>query len=216
MKPGTVAAAHTSRPIVPTHKTLHRIPRRHRHQGAASHFEARLFAPSLFAMPLPGTPPFRVPLLGALLLAALMIAALWPAVTSVSAQQPLAKAEVIIHGRVFRVDVADTPAGQAKGLGGRKHLAADEGMLFVYADKRRHGFWMKGMFIPIDMIWLDNRSVVHIEHEVPPPKPGTDDRALPTYRPPEPGNFVLEIAAGRAREISLKVGDRVAYRFDVR
>ncbi len=216
MKPGTVAAAHTSRPIVPTHKTLHRIPRRHRHRGAASHFEARLFAPSLFAMPLPGTPPFRVPLLGALLLAALMIAALWPAVTPVSAQQPLAKAEVIIHGRVFRVDVADTPAGQAKGLGGRKHLAADEGMLFVYADKRRHGFWMKGMFISIDMIWLDNRSVVYIEHEVPPPKPGTDDWALPTYRPPEPGNFVLEIAAGRAREISLKVGDRVAYRFDVR
>lgn len=209
MKPGTVAAAHTSRPLVPTHKTLHRMPRRHRHRGAASHFEARLFAPSLFT-------PFRVLLLGALLLAALMIAALWPAVTPVSAQQPLAKAEVIIHGRVFRVDVVDTPAGQAKGLGGRKHLAADEGMLFVYADKRRHGFWMKGMFIPIDMIWLDNRSVVHIEHEVPPPKPGTDDRALPTYRPPEPGNFVLEIAAGRAREISLKVGDRVAYRFDVR
>lgn len=206
MKPGTVAAAHRSRPIVPTHTTLHRIPRRHRHRGAASHFEVRLFAPSLFAMPL----------LGALLLAALMIAALWPAVTPASAQQPLAKAEVIIHGRVFRVDVADTPAGQAKGLGGRKHLAADEGMLFVYADKRRHGFWMKGMFIPIDMIWLDNRSVVHIEHEVPPPKPGTDDRALPTYRPPEPGNFVLEIAAGRAREISLKVGDQVAYRFNVR
>ena len=189
---------------------------RPRHRGAASLFEARLFAPSPFAMPLFGTPPFRVPLLGALLLAALVIAALWPAVTPVSAQQPLAKAEVIIHGRVFRVDVADSPAGQAKGLGGRKHLAADEGMLFVYADKRRHGFWMKGMFIPIDMIWLDNRSVVHIEHEVPPPKPGTDDRALPTYRPPEPGNFVLEIAAGRAREISLKVGDRVAYRFDVR
>lgn len=206
MKPGTVAAAHRSRPIVPTHTTLHRIPRRHRHRGAASHFEVRLFAPSLFAMPL----------LGALLLAALMIAALWPAVTPASAQQPLAKAEVIIHGRVFRVDVADTPAGQAKGLGGRKHLAADEGMLFIYADKRRHGFWMKGMFIPIDMIWLDNRSVVHIEHEVPPPKPGTDDRALPTYRPPEPGNFVLEIAAGRAREISLKVGDQVAYRFNVR
>lgn len=206
MKPGTVAAAHRSRPLVPTHKTLHRIPRRHRQRGAASLFAARLFAPFLFA----------IPLLGALLLAALMIAALWPAVAPVSAQQPLAKAEVIIHGRVFRVNVADTPAGQAKGLGGRKHLAADEGMLFVYADKRRHGFWMKGMFIPIDMIWLDNRSVVHIEHEVPPPKPGTDDRALPTYSPPEPGNFVLEIAAGRAREISLKVGDRVAYRFNVR
>ncbi len=174
-------------------------------------FEARLFAPSLFPPSL-----FAMPLLGVLLLAALVITALRPAVTPVSAQQPLAKAEVIIHGRVFRVDVADTPAGQAKGLGGRKHLAADEGMLFVYAGKRRHGFWMKGMFIPIDMIWLDNRSVVHIEHEVPPPKPGTDDRALPTYRPPEPGNFVLEIAAGRAREISLKVGDRVAYRFNVR
>jgi hypothetical protein len=139
-----------------------------------------------------------------------------PAVSQPAVSQPaMAQAEVTLHGETFRVDVADTPSSQAKGLGGRKHLGPSEGMLFLYDAKRRHSFWMKGMFIPIDMIWLDNRRVVYIEHNVPPPPKGTPPQSLPTYQPDAPANIVLEIAAGRAKALGLKVGDRARFRFNL-
>ncbi len=120
-----------------------------------------------------------------------------------------AQAEVVIHGQAIRVDVADTPDKQTLGLGGRGRLSAQEGMLFVYAERSRQAFWMHGMLIPIDMIWLDNETVVHIAADVPPPAAGTPDAQLPTYQPEAPANFVLELAAGRARALGLHVGDRV-------
>lgn len=137
------------------------------------------------------------------------------AMTAVSAQTP-AKARVIASGYSFVVDIADTRASQARGLGGRRHLGAHEGMLFLYTDKSHHAFWMKDMVIPIDIIWLDNRRIVHIEHYVRPPAPNTPDHALRTYTPPQPANLVLEIAAGRARELKLKPGDLVGYDFSGR
>lgn len=127
-----------------------------------------------------------------------------------------AQAEVRIHGHVFRVDVADTNELQTLGLGGREHLGPQDGMLFVYADRGKRTFWMRGMRIPIDMIWLDNHRVVHIEHDVPPPAPGTPLAALPTYAPEAPANLVLELAAGRAKAVGLHVGDQVDFRFGVR
>lgn len=153
-------------------------------------------------------------LLGALLLAVLGQALAFAPL--LRATPGYAQAEVAIHGQVFRVDVADTPQKQALGLGGRERLGPHEGMLFVYADRGRPAFWMRGMRIPIDMIWLDNRRVVHIQAEVPPPAPGRDNAQLPTYQPEAPANFVLELAAGRAKAVGLRVGDRVQYRFDVR
>ena len=130
-------------------------------------------------------------------------------------QTEMAKAEVIIGKEVIRVDVADTPSLQSKGLGGRKRLAPNAGMLFVYTEKGLHAFWMRGMFISIDMIWLDNRRVVHIEHNVPPPPPGTPESELATYVSPNPANLVLELAAGRAKALGLKVGSQMTFRFNV-
>lgn len=127
----------------------------------------------------------------------------------------MSKGEVIIGKEVIRVDVADTPSLQSKGLGGRKRLAPNEGMLFVYTEKGSHAFWMRGMFISIDIIWLDNRRVVHIERNVPPPPPGTPESKLATYVSSSPANLVLELAAGRAKALGLKPGSQVTFRFNV-
>ena len=122
-------------------------------------------------------------------------------------------ARVVFEGHVIRVEIADTPELQAQGLGGRKSLAPDEGMIFPYNEPGGHAFWMRGMFIPIDIIWLRNYRVVHVEPNVPPPAPGTPDRDLPIYRSPVPGNLVLEIAAGRAAELGIAAGSRVDIEF---
>jgi uncharacterized protein len=128
----------------------------------------------------------------------------------------LPKARVKAAGKVFRVDVAELPEDQARGLGGRKALQPDEGMVFVYRERHQPGFWMHGMLISIDMLWIDTDRIVYIVHRAPPPRPGTPDAELPVYTPPVPANLVLEIAAGRARELDLKVGDRVEFDFSGR
>ncbi|MFI5399480.1 MAG: DUF192 domain-containing protein [SAR324 cluster bacterium] len=128
----------------------------------------------------------------------------------------LPKAKVKAGGQVFRLDVAELPEDQARGLGGRKALRPDEGMVFVYRERQQPGFWMHGMLIPIDMLWIDTDRIVYIVHRAPPPKPGTPDAKLPVYTPPVPANLVLEIAAGRARELDLKVGDKVEFDFSGR
>jgi uncharacterized membrane protein (UPF0127 family) len=128
----------------------------------------------------------------------------------------LPKAKLKAGGVVFRVDLAELPEDQSLGLGGRKHLEPDEGMLFVYREKGRQAFWMHGMLISIDMLWLDNGRIVHIVHRAPPPKPGMTDADLPLYEPQTPANFVLEIAAGRAAALGLKIGDKVEFDFSGR
>ncbi len=153
------------------------------------------------------------PLLALALVAALVAAG--PPAVAAGDEPAMAQAEVVLGGETFRVDVADTPGLQARGLGGRERLGPREGMLFVYADRARRAFWMLDMRIPIDIIWLDNRRVVHIAHEVPPPAPGTPPSELDTYAPGVPANMVLEIAAGRAAEVGLAVGQRVRFRFNV-
>jgi len=154
----------------------------------------------------------------ALFAALLLLPALLPAQRAMgqAAQPAMAKAEATIHGTVFQVDVADTPGLQAKGLGGRRRLGPTDGMLFVYTEKERHTFWMKGMYIPIDIIWLDNGRVVYIAHDVPPPPRGMPEEQLPTYQPGEPANLVLEIAAGRAKALGLEVGQKISFRFGVK
>jgi len=125
-----------------------------------------------------------------------------------------ARATVEIKGKVFRVDLAQSQSQQSLGLGGRKRLGPLEGMLFLYSERDQHTFWMKGMVIAIDIIWLDNNRVVHIEHQVPPPVPGTPLTMLPTYASPTPANAVLEIASGRARALGLSNGDFLNIRFE--
>jgi hypothetical protein len=142
-----------------------------------------------------------------------LLATLLAASFGAAAVPRLAKARVTAGGHTFLVDVAESPEAQSLGLGGRQHLGPSDGMLFLYSEKSRYTFWMKGMLIPIDMIWLDNRRIVHIERRVPIPAPGTLEFSLPTYAPEQPANFVLEIASGRADELNLKEGDLVSYDF---
>ena len=123
------------------------------------------------------------------------------------------QAQVIFPNETrIQVDVADTDEKRHLGLGERSSLAVGKGMLFIFEQRELHGFWMKKMRFPIDIIWLDNYRVVHIEHSVPaPPNPDSDE--LPIYKPSNLANFVLEIPAGQARIVGLQVGQRLRYVF---
>ncbi|MBP6860420.1 MAG: DUF192 domain-containing protein [Candidatus Pacebacteria bacterium] len=104
----------------------------------------------------------------------------------------------------MQIEIADTNAARVQGLSGRSALADDYGMLFVFEDVGRYGFWMKDMYLVIDIIWIkDNGEIVGIEREVSP-------ETYPTvFYPPEPVRYVLEIAGGSAERRGFLVGARI-------
>jgi len=122
------------------------------------------------------------------------------------------KGTVVIGENRFRVDIADDPLKRARGLSGRDALSPDEGMLFTFNSSMTRIFWMQGMQIPIDILWIDGRQVVGIEERVL-PEPGVSSARLKRYHSPAPVQYVLEIAAGRAYELGIKAGDEVDIRF---
>lgn len=60
-----------------------------------------------------------------------------------------------IGDRTYNVKIAELEEDKIKGLQGRKSLAEDEGMLFVYDEPQTVGFWMKDTDIPLDIIFID-------------------------------------------------------------
>ena len=108
------------------------------------------------------------------------------------------------------VEVADTQKKRSLGLGKRSGLKKNWGMLFVFEKRKAHGFWMKNMQFPLDIIWLDNHRIVYILKNVQPTNQGEKP---PVLVPPLPANFVLEIEAGRASELRLEPQEILNYNF---
>lgn len=116
--------------------------------------------------------------------------------------------KVTIGEEVLNVKIADTPEKRAVGLSETASLGENEGMLFLFDEEQYPAFWMKGMEFPIDIIFLDEKTVVTIYQDVQPPK--DENGQLPLYQPTRPANRVLEVPAGFVKAHNLKVGDTVS------
>ena len=117
----------------------------------------------------------------------------------------LQKAEVVIDGRVtINVEVARSPQAQTRGLGGRPSLKKGTGMAFPYDGPGLRGIWMKGMLIPIDILWIREGRIVAIEANVPPP---SSNGALAVFS--HVADLVLEVPAGNAKEMGIRIGQSV-------
>ena len=118
-------------------------------------------------------------------------------------------AEATIAGEIFELEVARTPEQQALGLMFRPALAENRGMLFPFDPPRPVGFWMKNVPVSLDMIFLLENEVKAIAANVPP----CTKEPCPTYGPATPIDRVLELRAGRAGQLGLRVGDRISIQF---
>lgn len=112
---------------------------------------------------------------------------------------------------VFRVDVADTPAEQQRGLMFRTGIPPDGGMLFAPypaegGGPREASFWMRNTPSPLDIIYIraDGTIASIAENTVP-----YSEALIPSG---EPVAAVLEINGGRAAELGIVEGDRVTWR----
>ncbi len=107
-----------------------------------------------------------------------------------------------VNGTTVIVELADTHAERVQGLSGHEPLADDEGMLFLFEMKEIQGFWMKDMLFPIDIIWIDDDTVVGFQQNAQPENP-----AKTIYYSPVPMDRVLEVQAGFVAQNEVKVGD---------
>jgi uncharacterized membrane protein (UPF0127 family) len=104
-----------------------------------------------------------------------------------------------------RVEVVKTVAGRTQGLMYRKALAADAGMLFLFAQDEVHSFWMKNTYVALDMIFIDaQRTVVGVVENATP-------RTLDARTVGLPSRHVLEVLAGFARRHGIEAGTRVVF-----
>lgn len=96
-----------------------------------------------------------------------------------------------IGEQIFKLEIADEPEELARGLSGREKLPEDYGLLFVFPKPGRHGFWMKDMKFPIDIIWLDeNKEIISITKNLEP-------NSYPqVFYPPRDIKYALEINTG--------------------
>ncbi len=116
---------------------------------------------------------------------------------------------VTVGEKEITVEVVNSPESTTQGLSGRESIGAD-GMLFIFPKKGELRFWMKDMRFDLDMIWIENQTVVDISPNVPKPET-TDLTLLPTYSPKVPASMVLEVMAGKAAEWGVVDGSQVRF-----
>ena len=105
----------------------------------------------------------------------------------------------------FKVELADTPEAQARGLMFRTELGDNEGMIFPSAQPGPRSFWMKNTPLSLDIIFIgtDGRITNIAANTVP--------YSLDSVSSTGNASGVLELRAGRAKALGIVPGDRVVY-----
>ncbi|MBI2054740.1 MAG: DUF192 domain-containing protein [Candidatus Sungbacteria bacterium] len=116
---------------------------------------------------------------------------------------------VEIGGSKISATLAESLGEREKGLAGRTFLGEYEGMLFRTEKPEPQVFWMRGMLIPIDIIWIRDGVVIGTETNALPPLAASVDAALLRYSSPIAVDQVLEVPAGFVERHKILTGDKV-------
>jgi uncharacterized membrane protein (UPF0127 family) len=115
-----------------------------------------------------------------------------------------ATAVLRLDGGTFRPELAKTSAQRSRGLMHRRRAPTD-GMLFVFPDATRGGFWMKNTLVPLTIVFFDSsgRRVRKLSMV-----PCRED-PCPIYEPGRAYRFALELPATDTRRAAT-IGPRAA------
>ena len=107
------------------------------------------------------------------------------------------------------VELARTAAERSRGLMFRESLAEERGMLFVFAQETKAGFWMKNTKIPLSIAFIDGEGTILETQEM-------EALSEDLHRPAQPYRYALEVNQGWFERHGLGAGDRVEIPADVR
>ena len=124
--------------------------------------------------------------------------------------------KVRIGNQDFSLRISSSNETRERGLGERTELEDGEGMLFVFPDAKRRGFWMYGCLMDIDIAFLDPLGHVTAIHTMPFEPPQGDDEdtldyeeRLPRYSSGFPAQFAIELSPGMFEDLGIRKGDRL-------
>jgi uncharacterized membrane protein (UPF0127 family) len=106
---------------------------------------------------------------------------------------------------LFNVYIATSSQQKSQGLMYIRSMAADEGMLFIYAQPTQISMWMKNTLIPLDMLFIDNTSRISSIHENAVPL----SEAIIQSKTIVVG--VLELNGGAAQRYGITPGNRLIF-----
>lgn len=106
----------------------------------------------------------------------------------------------------FDVEMAIDPSQQVTGLMFRKEVPAGTGMLFDWGQPRDSQMWMRNTVSSLDMLFINQDGTIRTiaERTVPQSLAVIDSRGMV--------RGTLEIAAGTAEKLDIRVGDKVEQR----
>ena len=106
----------------------------------------------------------------------------------------------------FMVEMALAPEQQTIGLMFRRSVPADGGMLFDWGAARESTMWMRNTVTPLDMLFINPDGAIRriAEDTVP--------ESLAIIESRGPVRATLELAAGTAKRLGIRVGDKVEQR----
>lgn len=101
-------------------------------------------------------------------------------------------------------EVAASPDKMERGLAGRKSLDRDAGLLLMPGHEADHQITMRGVLIPLDLVFVDkDLMVVAVVRAVAP-----DTEKI---KAGQPSLYVLEVNAGWCQARGVDVGDLVRF-----
>ena len=105
---------------------------------------------------------------------------------------------------IINAYLADTPAKRAQGLMHVTDLPENAGMLLVFSQPRQISIWMKNTLISLDILFLNpSGRIVKIHKNAEP----LSLASIPSHARVK---WVLELNAGVAGKLNLRLGDRLA------
>jgi len=115
------------------------------------------------------------------------------------------RATVTANDVPLAVRVADNPWERTRGLSGfEAEDVKAQGMLFIFPEKEVRSFWMKGMKLDLDVVWIADGKVVAVDMGVSAPKQGEEPERMTSN--PIPVDMVLELPAGYANQFDINPG----------
>jgi uncharacterized protein len=119
----------------------------------------------------------------------------------------LEKLEIVTSSgtHAFSVEIMRTDPERERGLMFRRFLPKDRGMLFAFETERPLMMWMKNTYLPLDMIFIARSGkVVGVAENTTPLSEKIISSGVPAFA-------VLEVNAGTAARIGLRIGDTVRH-----